>query len=280
VTSENIIATCVEQELFLIPTEENTWNQASSLRHEIPKAKKAVKLTVQGEFTKLLIKEEQSATWQSFIRGMPRNILAFAMRLATDSLASPSNLRRWGKRVLATCPLCSCPQGTLAHIINFCPVALNQGRMTWRHNSVLNYLFHEIKKEAPENIEIYSDLPGKMVNNAVIPSDILTCSGSGSKPDLVIISRQTNQIALLELTCPLERNLSKANGFKSNKYSGLQTDLEEKGWKVHLCPFEVSSRGQILKHTQVSIFNTLKHYNINITAKSKINQSKSKISLL
>ena len=152
--------------------------------------------------------------------------------------------------------------------------------MTWRHNSVLNYLYHEIKKETPKEIELYSDLPGKMVNNAVIPCDILTCSGSGSKPDLVLISRQTKQIALLELTCPLERNLIKANEFKNDRYSGMKTDLEERGWKVHLCPFEVSSRGQILKHTQVSIFNTLKHFNIKITAKSRIIKSMSKISLL
>ena len=91
------------------------------------------------------------------------------MRLATDSLASPSNLKRWGKRVLATCPLCNCPQGTLAHIINFCPVALTQGRITWRHDSVLNYMYSEIRKKAPESVEVYSDLPGKMVNNTVIP---------------------------------------------------------------------------------------------------------------
>ena len=152
--------------------------------------------------------------------------------------------------------------------------------MTWRHNSVLNYLFNEISKEASKDTELYSDLPGKMVNNAVIPCDILTCSGYGSKPDLVIISRKTKQIALLELTCPLERNLSKANGFKSDRYSSMQTDLEERGWKVHLCPFEVSSRGQILKHTQVNIFKTLKHLNIHITAKSKVIKSMSKISLL
>ena len=119
-----------------------------------------------------------------------------------------------------------------------------------------------------------------MINNAVIPCDILTCSGYGSKPDLVIISRKTKQIALLELTCPLERNLSKANGFKSDRYSSMQTDLEERGWKVHLCPFEVSSRGQILKHTQVNIFKTLKHLNIHITAKSKVIKPMSKISLL
>ena len=294
---ENMIATCVENDLFLIPTQENTWNVTSSVIHEMPKAKKAIKqsinqevldtwnkkvhkLTVQGEFTKLLIEEEESVTWQSLIRGMPRNIMAFSMRLATDSLASPSNLKRWGKRVLATCPLCSCPQGTLAHIINFCPVALKQGRMTWRHNSVLNFMFNVIRKEAPTDVEMYSDLPGKMVNNTVIPCDILVTTGIGSKPDLVILSRKSKQIALFELTCPLERNLHKANTYKNDKYDGMKTDLEAKGWKVFLVPFEVSSRGQILKHTQISIHTTLKHFNVRIPTHYKFIQSMSKISLL
>ena len=211
---------------------------------------------------------------------MPRNILAFAMRLATDSLASPSNLKRWGKRVLATCPLCSCPQGTLAHIINFCPVAQTQGRMTWQHDSVLNYMYTEIRREAPGIVEKYSDLPGKMVNNIVIPCDILVTAGFGSKPDIVILSRESKQIALMELTCPLERNLHKANSYKSDKYDGMQSDQENKGWKVYLVPFEVSSRGQILKHTQTDIFTTLKHFNIKIKSQKKFIQSMGKISLL
>ena len=83
---------------------------------------------MQGEFTQLLIEEEESVTWQSIVRGLPRNIMSFCVKLASNALPSPDNLRRWGKRVMATCPLCSCPNGTLAHIINFCPVALNQGR--------------------------------------------------------------------------------------------------------------------------------------------------------
>ena len=82
--------------------------------------------------------------------------------------------------------------------------------MTWRRDSVLHHMFSEIKKEAPENVELYSDLPGKTVNNSVILVDILVTSGYGFKPDLVKISRQSKSIALLELTCPLERNLHKA----------------------------------------------------------------------
>ena len=95
------------------------------------------KLTMQGDFAGLLIEEEQSVTWQSVARKMPRNVMAFAARLATNSLASPDNLKRWGKRKMGICPLCSSPNATLAHITNMCTVALNQGRFTWRHDALL-----------------------------------------------------------------------------------------------------------------------------------------------
>ena len=150
---------------------------------------------------------------------------------------------------MATCPLCACPQGTLAHIINFCPVSLNQGRFTWRHDSVLNHLYDQVKAEATTVIEMFSDLPQKGINNSTIPQDIIVTIGYGSKPDLVFISRSTMNFALFELTCPLDRNLPKAHSYKVDKYTDLETYLKEKGWTVSLMPFEVSSRGQILKHT-------------------------------
>ena len=200
VTCDQMFATCVEKNQIFVPTSENTWNYESSMRHEIPKAKAAIKqsvnqdiltawndkvskLTMQGEFTQLLIEEEESVTWQSIVRGLPRNIMSFCVKLASNALPSPDNLRRWGKRVMATCPLCSCPNGTLAHIINFCPVALNQGRYTWRHDSLLNFLYGEIKSVAPSEVEVYSDLSGHMINNFVIPQDIFMSNGFCSKLD-------------------------------------------------------------------------------------------------
>ena len=58
---------------------------------------KVEQLTLQGEFTKLLIEEQSSVTWQSIIRKMPRNVMSFAARLSTNSLATPSNLVRWAR---------------------------------------------------------------------------------------------------------------------------------------------------------------------------------------
>ena len=135
---------------------------------------------------------------------------------------------------------------------------MNQGRFTWRHDSILNFLFGQIKTVAPSEVEMYCDLAGHMTNDAVIPQDILVSNGFGSKPDLVIISRSSKGIALFELTCPLERNIHTANNYKREKYSRMQSNLEDKGWKVYLVPYEVSSRGQILKTTKSSIIFTLK----------------------
>ena len=85
---------------------------------------------------------------------------------------------------------------------------------------------------------------------------------------------------MFELTCPLERNIYTANTYKRDKYSGMQGDLEDKGWKVHLVPYEVSSRGQILKSTKSSIITTLKDSKIKIKAEQLLFKQLSKIALL
>ena len=61
--------------------------------------------------------------------------------------------------------------------------------------------------------------------------------------------------------------------------SGLQGDLEDKGWKVHLVPYEVSSRGQILKSTKSSIITTLNQVKIKIKSEQLMFKQLSKIAL-
>ena len=48
---------------------------------------------MQGDFSALLMEEKQNVTWQSISRKVPRNVMAFAARLSTNSLASPDNLK-------------------------------------------------------------------------------------------------------------------------------------------------------------------------------------------
>ena len=143
---------------------------------------------------------------------------------------------------------------------------------------MLQHLTKEVKKLATEDTQVYSDLPGHMINCTTIPADILVTSGEGSKPDLVLINRREQRIALLELTCPLENNIRKAHDKKELKYTQLKIDLEEKGFQVQLVPFEVGSSGHITNHTRKSLEDVLKKYSIRM--KPQVVQNLAKISLL
>ena len=284
-----MFAKLVEQHKIVQPTTGNiSKTHISHAKKEIKKCIQAEvkdtwdtrvnKLVMQGNFTKLLIKENENVTWQSIARKMPRNVMAFATRICTNSLPSPDNLKRWGKRKVSTCPLCKNPCGTLAHIVNFCPTALKQQRFTWRHDSVLQHLTKEIKKLAKNNLEVFSDIPGHTLNGATIPADIFVAIGKGSRPDLVIVNRKEKKIALMELTCPLEQNVDKANAYKTTTYTPLQLSLEEKGFQVELLPFEIGSSGHITNHNKKGIENILRKFGIKL--KPHIFTNLSKISLL
>ena len=265
---DDLLRNNIDQDRFLIPCPENTFDVESSRKTEIPRAKAAMKnsieeetletwnqkvgkLTMQGDFAKLLIEEKENVTWQSWIRNVPRGVLSFALKSSTNTLPTPDNLVRWGKRRLAKCPLCS-NHGTLEHILNFCSISLTQGRLTWRHDSVLNHLTRSILQDKPDNIEIFCDLPGFDLNGSTIPPDILVTT---SRPDLVIINRAEKKIFLLELTCSFESNSASAHARKMTKYTTLKLDLEDKGYYCMLVPFEVGSRGHIFKQTRLNLMN-------------------------
>ena len=65
----------------------------------------------------------------------PPGIMSFVLRSFIDCLPSLAALKRM-KKISSLCPHCNNHE-TLHHILNFCSVFLNQGRYTWRHNSVL-----------------------------------------------------------------------------------------------------------------------------------------------
>ena len=56
-----------------------------------------------------------------------------------------SNRKTWGKRNQTKCKLCGNHE-TLLHVLNNCSVSLNQGRRTWRHNSILRHFMTTLKR--------------------------------------------------------------------------------------------------------------------------------------
>jgi hypothetical protein len=61
---------------------------------------------------KLFIEEQYAVTRQSFIRKVPRTVMSFAIRCSTNTLATPDNMRRWGKRRISLCS----NEGIIDHI--------------------------------------------------------------------------------------------------------------------------------------------------------------------
>ena len=92
-----------------VPTVDNCPNVVCSTMAEVPKLKKAASaaiadsyldywndvakdLIMQGDFLRLLAEEESHMTWQSFKYSLPKGVLGWAARAATNSLATPDNL--------------------------------------------------------------------------------------------------------------------------------------------------------------------------------------------
>ena len=236
---------------------------------------KVKKLTFQGEFLNLLIEEETNVTWQSICNNIPKGILSFALKASVNGLNTPDNLKRWGIRKMDKCHICG-NYANLEHILNWCSTALDQGRLKWRHDSVLHHMTSEINKVKPEEVTIYTDIPGLTINGGTIPADIIT---TGQRPDIVIINRKKKKIALLELTVSFEKNIDSANIRKSTRYFDLTKDLKAEGWLADCVPFEIGSRGHVTKKNKSDITNILTNYDIKIK-KKKMFEELSKISLL
>ena len=69
-------------------------------------------------------------------------------------------LKHWKYRSDPSCLLFGSSQATSVHFLNGCPTALNQGRYTWRHDSVLNSIASVIKSEISPPTPLCADLPG------------------------------------------------------------------------------------------------------------------------
>lgn len=100
-------------------------------------------LVQQGNLLKLIEAENADLTWISIIYDLPRGVLSFAVRTSIDFLPTFTNFKTWGKRLQTNCKLCS-NRETLHHILHHCSISLNQGRFTWRHNSIFDHLLKHL----------------------------------------------------------------------------------------------------------------------------------------
>ena len=142
-------------------------------------------LIMQGNFLSLLIEEDSNVTWKSYLWNMPRGVVKFALNSSLETLPTADNLKRWGKRASDLCLICN-GQGkqTLNHVLSSCNVSLNQGRFTWRHDSVLKTLLAFISGKVCDGFSLFADIAGfKAGGGCVFPPHIIVTS---QRPDLVV----------------------------------------------------------------------------------------------
>ena len=211
-------------------------------------------LSLQGNFLELLQSTDFDVDWKSIAYSMPRNVIQFLLNSSIDTLPTNANLVRWNKRSSPNCKLCSNKE-TLLHTFNNCQTMLNQGRYTWRHNSILNIIVNFLKSSLSDSLKLHSDLPGLMSGISTIPCDILA---TALKPDITLVNRTEKTLTLIELTVPFDNNINSANKMKTDKYENLVNDLESEGFTTRLYPIEISSRGLITKENSLRLKEIMK----------------------
>jgi hypothetical protein len=115
-----------------------------------------------------------NSLWSSVQSKLPKNIFNFTIRYINNTLPTRKNLSKWGLSSISDYSFCSSPE-TLLHVIAGWKTYLDEGRFTWRHDSVLNFLASTLT--AVQNSTLYADIPGFM-NPSVITGDRL-------RPDLL-----------------------------------------------------------------------------------------------
>ena len=138
----------------------------------------------------------------------------------------------WGKR---TNDKCRCGvKETLNHLLNCCQLALNEGRFTYRHDCVLNYIASCLDTE---KYTCFVDIPGHQTPaGGTLPPNLTV---SVLKPDIVVVNNQKKTVDIFELTCSAEHRIQTANQIKAHKYSHFETDIIH--FKATVIPFEVGS---------------------------------------
>ena len=120
------------------------------------------------------------------------------------------------------------------YVLKCCPLALQEGRFTYRHDGVLKYIATCLDKD---KYTCYIDIPGhRHPAGGTLPPDVAVTI---LKPDIVIVDKQKKTVSILELTCPAEHRISAANALKMDKYSHFETD--QNGKNVTVKPFEIGS---------------------------------------
>ena len=118
-------------------------------------SERALQLTLQCQWMSWENYIKNDLSWSNIL-AMPPNLLSFCISSTYNVLPSPSNLNRWRLSSDPSCLLCEKKTCTIAHILGACPVSLEQGRFTYRHDLVLSHLVSKLHSFVEDILPIKS----------------------------------------------------------------------------------------------------------------------------
>ena len=178
-----------------------------------------------------------NSIWSSAQSNLPKNIFNFNVRYINNTLPTRKNLSKWGLSSSPDCSFCLVPE-SLLHIVAGCSTYLNEGRYTWRRNSVLQFIastFQTIK-----GASLFADLLG-----FVTPS---VSTGDSLRPDL-LLEVHNKCLYILELTIGYETNFTSNIACIDRKYQDLIRTLKYQHNNAKFINLSVSTLGVLSSHS-------------------------------
>ena len=171
--------------------------------------------------------------WSSAQSSLPKNIFNFSVKYINNTLPTKTNLKRWGLSSSSDCSFCL-TQESLLHIISGCKLYLQQGRYTWRHDSILMFIAATLR--SLQHAKVFADIPGFLSTSIITGHDL--------RPDL-LLSLSNKSLYILELTVGYESNLRSNAERKKQKYRELVQQLKNDYEKVNFVNLSISALGMM-----------------------------------
>ncbi|KAL1448253.1 hypothetical protein WDU94_000033 [Cyamophila willieti] len=161
------------------------------------------------------------------------------------------------------CRLCNQVTESIQHLSSGCSV-LAPKEYTTRHNLVANVIHQELLKKIVSskatNIPHYQYKPAPVVENEQVkicwnlPIQTET-NVMYNRPDILYVNKTENSACIIDVTIPLDDNVSKAYSTKITKYEDLRRQIKRINEfnEVSILPIVISSNGLIHKNTMANL---------------------------
>ena len=227
-------------------------------------------------------------SWSNMFK-LGDSLVGFALRIVYGTVITPASKSKWDESEDGNCKLCETNRGTIQHILSGCPVSLQQGRYTWRHDKVLKQIFEQVSyhiknrvnnpKRSTRANDITINFVASGKNNlsslrkaknfgnmgiVTAAKDWIVIADIGkrlkfpdvvqvstlSRPDLILYSQSIKRIIWWELTSPSEERIEESHELKLTRYADLKLACEAAGWSCYNMAIEVGARGFVAESLQ------------------------------